>query len=245
MSNLSRKEAKKMRQDGLIDINAKLNNRKFAVMPIQMKGDNQAKAFSHWNSGVSLNLHGTAGTGKTFLALFFALTEMLTIGSVDKVYIVRSTVSSRDPGALPGTNKDKIAPYEAPYIGLCAQLMGRDDAYAMLKQAGKLEFVSTGFIRGTEWNNAVIIVDECQNMSPMELHTVFTRVGVNSRFIFAGDSNQDDLTSKRFNEVSGFPEFVKILDSMEEFGDVEFNRDDIVRSGLLRSYIIAREELGL
>lgn len=245
MSKLSRKQAKKLQQDGLIDINRTLNPNKFRVRPLEMKSERQAEAVSLWNSGLNLNLHGTAGTGKTFLALFLALQEALNRSSVHQVIIVRSVVPSRDMGFLKGGHTEKAGVYETPYYGICEQLIGRTDAYTMLKSTGKVQFVPTSFIRGVTWDNAVIVIDEPQNMSAMELHTVFTRVGVNSRIIFAGDTKQDDLTSKRYNEESGFPAFKKILDSMDEFASIEFGHEDILRSDIIKSYIIAREKLGM
>jgi len=245
MSKLSRKQAKKLRQDGLIDMNQSLNPNKFRVKPLEMKSRRQSEAVSLWNSGLNLNLHGTAGTGKTFLALFLALQEALNKGTAHQVIIVRSVVPSRDMGFLKGGQGEKTGVYETPYFGICEQLIGRHDAYSMLKSTGKIQFVPTSFIRGTTWDNAIIVVDEPQNMSAMELHTVFTRVGMNSRLIFSGDTKQDDLTSERYNEKSGFPAFKRILEEMDEFGSVEFCHEDILRSDIIKSYIIVREKLGM
>ena len=245
MSKLSRKQAKKFRQDGLMDSNKNLNPAKFRVRPFEMKSDNQSKAVSYWNSGQNLNLHGIAGTGKTFLALLLGLQEVLNVGGHDRVVIVRSVVPSRDMGFLKGGHTEKAAVYESPYYGICEQLVGRPDAYTMLKSANKIEFCPTSFIRGLTWDNCIVIVDEPQNMSAMELHTVFTRIGKNTRIIFSGDTKQDDLTSKRYQEESGFPAFMKILDEMSEFNTVTFGHEDIIRSDIIRSYIIARERLGM
>lgn len=245
MSKLSRKATRKMQQDGLIDSNCSLNSTKFRIRPLEMKSDKQATAVSLWNSGLNLNLHGTAGTGKTFLAMFLALNEVLNRREADKVLIVRSVVASREMGFLKGGPSEKTKVFETPYYGICEQLIGRADAYPMLKSVGKIEFIPTSFIRGVTWDNSVIIIDEPQNMNSMELHTVFTRVGTNSRIIFAGDTKQDDLTSKRYNEESGFPAFKKILEEMEEFASVEFGHEDILRSDLIKSYIIIRERLGM
>jgi phosphate starvation-inducible PhoH-like protein/PhoH-like ATPase len=105
--------------------------------------------------------------------------------------------------------------------------------------------MTTSFVRGITLDNCVLIVDEVQNMSPMELHSLMTRVGENCRVIFSGDVNQDDLTSERKKEYSGLRDFLKIIEAMEEFDFIEFNVNDIVRSNLVKSYIIARDKLGM
>jgi phosphate starvation-inducible protein PhoH len=215
---------------------------KLASNMIEPLTETQAVAFESWERGSNLTLLGTAGTGKTFLALHFALMA-LEKKQQRKVYIVRSVVPTRDMGYLPGNKTEKIKVYEQPYYSLCSEIYGRGDAYDIFKGKNQIEFVSTSFLRGTTFDDAVIIVDECQNMSDMELHTVMTRMGENSRVIFCGDTKQDDLSSERYKEYSGLELFIRITKNMEEFDNIFFNRDDIVRSDIVRSYIIAREEL--
>jgi len=148
-------------------------------------------------------------------------------------------------GFLPGNAKEKTKVYEGPYYDICTKLFGRGDAYEILKQRGNVEFVSTSFLRGSTFDDCIIVVDEMQNMNDQELHTVMTRVGENCRIIFAGDVKQDDLTSERFKESSGLKEFMSIIENMKEFKFVEFHKEDIVRSDLVKSYIIERDRLGL
>ena len=190
-----------------------------------------------------LLLHGIAGTGKTFLSLYLALEEVLDPSTVyDDVFIVRSVVSTRDIGFLPGDEQEKVSIYEAPYRSICRELFGIKDSYDALKQQGNIKFMSTSFIRGITINNAVIIVDECQNLNFHELDSIITRVGRNSKIMFCGDYTQTDLT--RENDKRGIFNFMNILSSLEEFSTVEFGVDDIVRSDFLKSYIIAKYELG-
>ena len=190
-----------------------------------------------------LLLHGIAGTGKTFLSLYLALEEVLDPSTVyDDVFIVRSVVSTRDIGFLPGDEQEKVSIYEAPYRSICRELFGIKDSYDALKQQGNIKFMSTSFIRGITINNAVIIVDECQNLNFHELDSIITRVGRNSKIMFCGDYTQTDLT--RENDKRGIFNFMKIIKSLEEFSTVEFGIDDIVRSDFLKSYIIAKYELG-
>ncbi len=202
----------------------------------------QEKTFSFFENKHNLLLHGYAGTGKTFISCFLALEE-LENNTATNVTIIRSVVPSRDMGFLPGSEKEKTKVYEAPYIEICNELFHRADAYEILKQKHMLTFTTTSFIRGTTISDSIIIVDECQNMNAGELHTVMTRVGTNSRIIFAGDFRQNDLKYKQ-SDQSGIIDFMRILKNMTSFKTVEFLEDDIVRSGLVREYIIERAKLG-
>ena len=208
--------------------------------------DNQAIAFESWDNGQNLMLHGIAGTGKTFLALYFAMKSMLDGDTpYKKVFIVRSIVPTRDIGFLPGSQKDKMKVYEGPYYDICSKIFNRGDAYEILKQKNNVEFISTSFLRGSTFDDCIIVVDEMQNMNDQELHTIMTRVGENCKIIFAGDIKQDDLTSERKKEFSGLNTFMKIIDKMRQFDFVEFVANDIVRSSLVKSYIIERDKQGL
>jgi len=220
------------------------NKNHLHIKEINPKTLNQQTAFSFYDDGFNLLLHGLAGTGKTFISLYLALDEILLQPESNKtVTIVRSVVPSRDMGFLPGNEKEKAKVYEAPYIGICNELFGRGDAYEILKSKRLVNFITTSFIRGTNLDNTIILVDECQNMTDQELHTVMTRVGENSRIIFSGDFRQNDLVYKK-NDQSGIKDFMSILHSMKRFRTVEFNEDDIVRSELIREYIINRARMG-
>ena len=213
---------------------------------VQPMTDNQRVAFDFWDDGYNLMLHGIAGTGKTFLGLYFALKEVVKPNSqYKKVYIVRSTVSTRDQGFLPGSLKEKAKVFESPYVPICTKLFGRGDAYEILKGKGFVEFITTSYLRGETFDDCILLVDEVQNMGDGELHTVMTRVGENCRIIFCGDVKQDDLTSERKKELSGLRDFMKIIERMKEFEFVDFQVEDIVRSKLVKSYIIERDRLGL
>lgn len=204
---------------------------------------NQEKTFQAYKNNKHLLLHGIAGTGKTFMSLYLALEEVLDPSSVyEDVFIVRSVVSTRDIGFLPGDEQEKVSIYEAPYRSICRELFGMRDAYDSLKQQHNVKFMSTSFIRGITINNAVIIVDECQNLNFHELDSIITRVGKNSKIIFCGDYTQSDLT--REVDKRGIVNFMKILKELPEFTTVEFGINDIVRSDFLKSYIIAKYKLG-
>tara|TARA_Y100000389_G_scaffold201976_1_gene246080 strand:+ start:19745 stop:20488 length:744 start_codon:yes stop_codon:yes gene_type:complete len=247
MSRLSKREHRKLKQDGIIDLEGKINHKNVGIRKdISPMTQSQKAAFEAWDEGYNLMLHGIAGTGKTFLALYFAIKSVWDRKSdYDKVYIIRSTVPSRDQGFLPGSQKQKEAVYELPYLPIATDIFGRGDAYQLLKQKGMVEFKSTSYLRGSTFDNCIIVVDEMQNMAGNELHTIMTRVGQNCKIIFAGDIKQDDLTSERYKESSGIKDFMRVINSMDEFDFIEFYAEDIVRSDLVKSYIIERDRLGL
>ena len=112
-----------------------------------------------------------------------------------------------------------------------------------MKEAGKIEFMTTSYVRGLTWDNSIIFVDELQNLTFQEADSIFTRIGKNSKVIFAGDTKQTDLVKK--NEVSGMPDFIKILEKIDDFSLIRFTPYDILRSKLVKKYLIAKEELGL
>lgn len=185
-------------------------------------------------------LHGLAGTGKTFVALYKALEEVLDKSNpFTRVIIVRSAVPSREVGHLPGDLNEKIEIYKQPYQQICHTLFGRPDAYQRLEEQGYVEFISTSFIRGMSFDDAIIIVDEMQNCSFEEIDTVMTRVGYRSKIIWCGDYRQTDLNRKK-NDMSGILRFLDIAQHMSSFTRIEFTIDDIVRSSLVKDYIIAK-----
>lgn len=207
---------------------------------------NQVRAFNAYRNDENLLLHGCAGTGKTFLSIYLALNEIQDKRSRKrKLVIIRTAQPSKQIGFLPGNEKQKLEVYEAPYKSICSELYHRDDAYDILKQKGIIEFHSTSFLRGTTIDDAIVLVDECQNQSYQELRTVITRLGDNSRIILCGDTKQDDLTSERFKETSGLRDMMRVFEQMDLLETIEFEIDDIVRSGFVKEFIKAENQLGL
>ena len=185
-------------------------------------------------------LHGVAGTGKTFCALYKAIEEVLDKGNpFNKIIVVRSAVQSREIGHLPGDVNEKMDIYQQPYRQICETLFGRKDAWDRLEEQHHIEFISTSFIRGMSFDDAIIIVDEMQNMTFEEIDTVMTRVGYRSKIIWCGDYRQTDLNKKK-NDMSGILKFFDIADEMRAFTRIEFTADDIVRSSLVKDYILAK-----
>jgi predicted ribonuclease YlaK len=203
--------------------------------------ENQNKFFQAYKQGdYFIALHGVAGTGKTFSALYKAIEEVLDKGNTfEKIIVVRSAVQSREIGHLPGSIDEKMEIYQQPYRQICETLFGRRDAWDRLEEQGHIEFISTSFIRGMSFDNAIIIVDEMQNMTFEEIDTVMTRVGNQSKIIWCGDYRQTDLNKKK-NDVSGLLKFFDIAYHMGAFTRIEFTPDDIVRSSLVKDYILAK-----
>lgn len=200
---------------------------------------NQARFFELYKQGTkAMMLHGAAGTGKTFIALYKALEEVMDRSNpYQKVVIVRSVVPSREIGHLPGDEKEKTDVYLAPYKAICQQLFNVEQAYERLVEQKNIEFMITSFVRGITIDSSIIIVDECQNMNFQELSSIITRVGDNSKIIFCGDFKQTDLCRK--HDQSGLREFVQIINNMPSFRNVEFEVEDIVRGELVKEFIVA------
>lgn len=220
-------------------VNNKLKLRIDDLKTIQPLTENQKRFFETYPSTNLILLHGVAGTGKTYIALYKALEDaMAKVAPQKKVIVVRSAVPSREIGHLPGDEKEKTEVYQQPYVEICADLFGKRDAYQRLKEQHVVEFMITSFIRGITLDDSIIIVDECQNMTDMELNSIITRVGNRSKIIFCGDFRQTDLYKKQ--DMSGLKKFMVIADMMPSVKTVEFDVEDIVRSSLVKEYIIAR-----
>jgi phosphate starvation-inducible protein PhoH len=219
--------------------NPRLNFQLRHVTPLT---ENQRQTFEKYHDGKNLLLHGIAGTGKSFLSIYLGLQSVLSDAErYKKLVVVRSVVPTRDMGFLPGSNKDKAKVYEAPYQAIFTELFGRGDAYEYLKSKGIVDFISTSFIRGITLNDCIIVVDEIANMTLHELDSVITRVGKNCRIMFCGDFRQSDFT--REHEKNGLVDFMRILDRIKSFEHIDFKEDDIVRSSMVKDYIIAKDRL--
>ena len=237
MSNKQLKRKKPVNSDVMVDIK-----------PLTKS---QEKFFDAYGKGKNVFAYGAAGTGKTFVALYLALKDVLEqMTPYENVYVVRSLVSTREIGFLPGDHEDKSFLYQIPYKHMVKYMfeMSSDSEFEMLYGALKtqdtIKFWSTSFIRGTTLDNAIILVDEMQNLNFHELDSIITRVGENSKIIFCGDASQTDLT--KTNEKNGILDFMKIISAMEDdFASIEFGLEDIVRSGLVRKYLLAKLAFGM
>ena len=221
------------------------------LLDVKPLTENQEKLFDDYKKGKNIFAYGAAGTGKTFIVLYNALKEVLNERTpYEKIYIVRSLVSTREIGFLPGDHEDKSALYQIPYKNMVKYMFEMpSDAdfemlYGNLKAQATISFWSTSFIRGTTFDNAILIIDECQNLNFHELDSIITRVGENTKIMLCGDASQSDLT--KTYERNGILDFIKIIRSMEdEFGITEFGVNDIVRSGLVKKYIATKLALNI
>jgi len=212
--------------------------------------ENQKLLYEAYEKGSHLVAYGCAGTGKTFITLYNALQDVLDENTpYEKIYIVRSLVATREIGFLPGDHEDKSSLYQIPYKNMVKYMFALPtDAdfemlYGNLKTQGTISFWSTSFIRGTTLDKAIIIVDEFQNLNYHELDSIITRVGEDSKIMFCGDATQSDLI--KTNERNGIADFMKVLRIMPSIDIIEFGVDDIVRSGFVKEYILAKMEAGL
>ena len=232
--------ARKISEEVLVD---KKQTAKFKLSDLKIfepLTENQRLFFQAYDKGhYFVMLTGSAGTGKSFIAMYKALHEVLEKEkSFNKIVIVRSAVQSRDMGFTPGSVEEKMSLYEQPYMQICSQFFGRRNAYEELKEQRKIEFISTSFIRGMSFDDAIIIVDECQNLNWEELSTIMTRVGYRSKIIFCGDYRQTDLYRKN-SDKSGLVKFHNIAKTMNAFTNIEYTTDDIVRSSLVKDFLVA------
>jgi phosphate starvation-inducible protein PhoH len=241
-TRLNKKQRRALREQG-----AKINNEanfrvNFNLREIKPLTTNQQNTFDAFSAKKNLMLHGIAGTGKSFISLYLSLRELFDGNcGYKKIYIIRSVVPTRDMGFLPGNQKEKTKVYEAPYYAICSELFNRGDAYDVLKTKDYIEFISTSFVRGITLNDCIVIVDEVANMTLHELDSIITRIGKNCRIIFCGDFRQSDFTYDK--DKKGLIDFMKILKNMKAFSFVDFNVDDIVRSSLVKEYIVVKDRL--
>ena len=234
-SRLTKKQRKAQR---------KKQNTGLRLKEIDPRTPNQIRTFEKYDNGDHLLLQGVAGTGKTFISSYLALDEIINRRSnKQKLVIVRSVVPTRDMGFLPGNQKEKQKAYELPYQSIFTELFNRGDAYDSLKGRGIVDFISTSFIRGITINSSIVLVDECQNLTFHELDSIITRVGENCRIIFSGDFRQTDL--ERDYEKRGLIDFMKVIKNISGFSTVQFEEGDIVRSQLVRDYIISKLNHGI
>ena len=220
------------------------------LVDVQPITDNQKRLYTSYSEGKHIVAYVCAGTGKTFVTLYNALKDVLDENTpYEKIYIVRSLVATREIGFLPGDHEDKSSLYQIPYKHMVKYMfqMASDADFEMLygnlKAQDTIKFWSTSFLRGTTLDNSIIIVDEYQNLNFHELDSIITRIGENSRICFCGDATQTDL--QKTNEKNGIVDFMKIVRTMPSFDLIEFGINDIVRSGLVKEYLIAKLELSM
>lgn len=245
---------RKVRQQSNIPLNKKKPQAPLVTLDhlveLQPLTKNQEKLFDFYDEGKNIIAYGYPGVGKTLCLLYKALEEVLDPTTpYKKVIVVRSTVATRDLGFLKGSVEDKIGEYERPYKYMIKNLfdLNSDEEYEMLygnlKAQKSFYFMSTSFVRGMTFDSSIIIVDEFSNLNYHELDSIITRIGVDSKIHFSGDLEQSDLVKQ--SERNGAATFLRILSEMELFERIDFQIEDIIRSDLVKEYIIAKHKLGL
>lgn len=253
---MARRKARTKKDDNIVFLQKRLENEGYAIKEgprkkfslhdlksVKPLTQAQRQMFESYFDGNHVVANGWPGTGKSYAALYLALTDILRDDTPQQeIIIVRSIVPSREIGALPGEVSEKTAPYEAPYQDIFSNLLNKHDAYETLKDAGRVQFMPTSFVRGLTWDNAVVIIDEAQSCNLHELNSVITRLGDNSKLILCGDTYQNDLIYRK-NDVSGYAEVLTTLAKMKEVDIIHFTEHDIVRSGFVKAYIIAQQSV--
>jgi phosphate starvation-inducible protein PhoH len=222
---------------------ALMNKQHFELQDVEPLNGKQHEFFANYAGGKSQVLAGSAGTGKTFMTLFKAFEEILKAKvNYRRIVIIRSAVATRDIGHLPGTLDEKQAIYEIPYVGICNELFGRGDAYALMKKNGIIDFMLTSYVRGITLDETIVIVDEFQNLTAHEADSIITRLGKGSKIIFCGDTCQTDFTRNNEKDID---KFLAVVNRMPQWFDInEFESGDIVRSGIVKEYIKTKERMG-
>ncbi len=217
------------------------------LVDIQPITENQKRLCESYSAGKNIIAYGAAGTGKTFITLYNAIKEVLNAETpYKKVYIVRSLTATRETGIVSSNHEEQSWLYQVPYQSMVKYMfqMSSDqefnNLYRNLKDQGIINFLSTSYIRGTTLDDAIVIVDEFENLNFHELDSIITRVGQNSKIHFCGDATQSDL--EQTIERNGIVDFIKVTRGMPSVDIIEFGIDDIVRSGIVKEYLIAKLE---
>ena len=225
-------------------MNESMNIRIDDLRTIDPVTESQKEAYTAWREGDNIAMVGTAGTGKTFLAMYLALEEIMDKSTpFDSLRIIRSAVPTREVGFLPGTIDEKLDAFTGPYRAAAADLFEDDRAYEKLVHNKYIQFESTSYIRGVTFDNTIVLVDEMQNLTFHELDSIITRVGQNCRIIFCGDYYQSDFVKR--DDKKGLSKFLDIIEHLNNFTTVNFTWADIVRSDFVRDYIMTKEMLGV
>lgn len=232
---LTKKQKRALRLKGELPSNSGLSLK--TVTPLTL---NQSRAMDQFRRGKDLFLHGTAGTGKTFVGMYLALDVVLNFSGYNQVIVIRSTVPCRDIGFLPGSKAEKVKQYATPYMDICSKLFNRADAYGILEQKNILSFEPTSFLRGNTFEKSIVIADEIQNMNWDELSTIMTRIGDSSRLILSGDTKQSSL--KERDGKNDIHKLINVCQDMNRFCFVQMEIRDIVRGSFVRDFIVACEK---
>ena len=181
---------------------------------------------------------GPAGTGKTFLAVAAAVSQLMK-NKFNRIILSRPAIEAGESlGFLPGDLKEKVDPYLRPLFDSLYDLLSLETVDRMIFN-NQIEIAPLAFMRGRTLNNSFVILDEAQNATHTQIKMFLTRFGKNSRMVITGDPSQTDLVRR---EESGLVESIKILKNINEIEDIKFNSKDIVRDEMVTKIINSYEE---
>jgi phosphate starvation-inducible PhoH-like protein len=236
---LDRKRSRNSRQNGDAQIiefkGSKFQNDRI-LPPIKALNPTQARYLAALRSSQQVVVLGPAGTGKTWIAATYAA-DLYRTGRIDKIILTRPNVPcGRSLGFFPGSLQEKFAPWAAPIADAIKERIGVAPFEIALKR-GDIEMAPFEVMRGRSWKNAFILLDEAQNTSVAEIKTFLTRVGENCVSVVNGDVNQSDI-----QQASGLRKMIELIRSHDlPVPVIEFELDDIVRSGLCAMWVRAFE----
>jgi phosphate starvation-inducible PhoH-like protein len=233
MAVSAREKRKLRRQVEMIETKMGYESRGMDILPVKFQTHRQEEFNRLIKTNTVTIAHGSAGTGKTLLALWTGL-SLVAKGDFDKVVYVRSDVGvefQRGRGALPGDMSEKIAPLLGPILDNIPVCCRSNGAANYMLEKGIVEPLLLEDIRGRSLNNAFVIVDEVQNFLPIHVKTCLTRVGSESKMVLIGDTKQADLDV--FRRENGLVDAIYRLRHLQDVGILEFHKEDIVRNSVI------------
>lgn len=214
-----------------------------SVFPTLMPKNENQRVFAEALKSTSLVVaQGSAGTGKTVMACYHAA-KKLHFNDIKKIVLLRAyqPLAGRSIGFLPGTADEKLLPFYQQMIDYLEDCLGKASVEIAIKNR-VVEICSLETIRGRSWDNCIVIVDEAQNLYPQEVQALVTRMGENCQMIIAGDNSGIQTDIKK--GMDGLTYLSKIVSKykIEDTAFIDFTRDDIVRSGMTRDFVVAFED---
>lgn len=180
---------------------------------------------------------GPAGTSKTFSACYTAL-YLLAKGLISKILLTKPIQESGEKlGSLPGTVEEKIAPYRESFITNIEKIITKEKTADLMSQ-GIIEFRPLAYMRGSTFDDTLMILDEAQNCDMKQLMLHITRIGKNSKAVIAGDITQHDIS----HDKVALPIFTDIMKGIKGISEIKFTDDDVVRSEILKEIIKRYQE---